>query len=148
MRSYNKCFHDESRQEFHRRLRHATLIYKVCEPCNIGRGQIWILLSELTFLCKLIPGIITVAFIVLGKWAWTLWSKLGLTQMLTDWRINGRKTGSLYHTMLKAGATKSINSAVTTLCILAECSDWIECASDWWSGGCGFYPRRVRNILS
>ena len=34
-------------------------------------------------------------------------STLGWSQMLTDGRTNVRKTGSLYHTMLKAGATKS-----------------------------------------
>ena len=33
------------KQEFHQRLCYATQIYTVCEPLNIGQGQIWLLLS-------------------------------------------------------------------------------------------------------
>ena len=63
---------------------------------------VWVVIPK----CKIIPSIITVAFIVLGKWPWISGSKLGLTQTLTDWWTNERKTWSLYCTMLKAGPTK------------------------------------------
>ena len=46
---------------------------------------VWIVIPK----CKLITSIITVGFIVLGKWTWTLEWKLGLMQMLTDWWSNG-----------------------------------------------------------
>ena len=77
-------------------------IYKICLSCN-PQVQAF---TKYHHCC--------VAFIVLGKWTWTLGSKLGLTQMLTDWWMNrltnrwtnGQKTGSLYCVMLKAGMTK------------------------------------------
>ena len=37
---------------------------------------------------------------------WTVGLTLGWSQMLTDGRMNGRKTGFLYHAMPEAGATK------------------------------------------
>ena len=40
---------------------------------------------------KLIPSIITVAFMVLGKWPGT--SKYGLMQMFTNWWMNGQMEG-------------------------------------------------------
>ena len=39
-------------------------------------------------------------------WTWTVGSRLGWSQMFTDGHINGRKTGSLYRAMPKAGKTK------------------------------------------
>ena len=45
---------------------------------------VWVVIPK----SKLIPTIITVAFTVLGKWTWTLRSKLGLTQILTHWLMN------------------------------------------------------------
>ena len=47
---------------------------------------VWVVISN----CMLIQSMITVAFIVLEKWTWTLGSKLGLTKMLTDWRTDGK----------------------------------------------------------
>ena len=48
--------------------------------------DVWVVIPK----CKLMPSIITVAFIVLRKWTWTLGSKFGLTQMLMDWRTDKR----------------------------------------------------------
>ena len=38
---------------------------------------------------KLIPSIITVAYVVPGKWTWTSGSKLRLMQVLMDWQMTG-----------------------------------------------------------
>ena len=48
--------------------------FKAGEPCNIGWGQIWILLSVVIPKCKLLPNSITVTFIVLEKLTWALGS--------------------------------------------------------------------------
>ena len=41
--------------------------------------------------------ITTMAFIILGKWAWTLRSKLGLMQILTVWWSDGKPIPRLSH---------------------------------------------------